>query len=91
MKSEEYTPNQPTLQEIALQFLRTIERDGHYLPEITDTIRRAIEQPRPEPTLNEQALTALTNSSQLDGYRCITEEAADLILRALEQGKEGAK
>jgi hypothetical protein len=42
-------------------------------------------QSRPEPTLNEQALTELTNSSQLDGHRCITEEAADLILRALEQ------
>ena len=34
----------PTLNSIALQMLNTIERDAHYLPEITDTIRRALEQ-----------------------------------------------
>ena len=28
---------------IALQMLGTIERDAHYLPEITDTIRKALE------------------------------------------------
>lgn len=33
----------PTLNDIALQMLDTIERDAHYLPEITDTIRRALE------------------------------------------------
>jgi hypothetical protein len=33
--------------------LGTIERDAHYLPEITDTIRKALEQLR--------ALEALTN------------------------------
>ena len=33
-----------TLNSIALQMLGTIERDAHYLPEITDTIRRALEQ-----------------------------------------------
>jgi hypothetical protein len=33
----------PTLTSIALQMLDTIERDAHYLPEITDTIRRALE------------------------------------------------
>jgi hypothetical protein len=27
-----------------MQMLSTIERDAHYLPEITDTIRRALEQ-----------------------------------------------
>jgi hypothetical protein len=32
-----------TLNSIALQMLGTIERDAHYLPEITDTIRRALE------------------------------------------------
>jgi len=37
-------PNPPTLNNIALQMLNTIERDAHYLPEITDTIRRALEQ-----------------------------------------------
>jgi hypothetical protein len=31
------------LTSIALQMLGTIERDAHYLPEITDTIRRALE------------------------------------------------
>ena len=35
-------PNPQTLTSIALQTLDTIERDAHYLPEITDTIRRAI-------------------------------------------------
>jgi hypothetical protein len=33
-----------TLNSIALQMLGTIERDAHYLPEITYTIRRALEQ-----------------------------------------------
>jgi len=37
----------PSLTEVALQMLGTIERDAHYLPEITDTIRRALEA-RPE-------------------------------------------
>jgi hypothetical protein len=36
-------PKPPTLTSIALQMLDTIERDEHYLPEITDTIRRALE------------------------------------------------
>lgn len=31
-----------SLNDIALQMLGTIERDAHYLPEITDTIRRAL-------------------------------------------------
>jgi len=35
-------PKPQTLTSIALQTLDTIERDAHYLPEITDTIRRAI-------------------------------------------------
>jgi len=35
-------PKPPTLNSIALQMLGTIERDAHYLPEITDTIRRAL-------------------------------------------------
>ena len=35
-------PKPQTLSSIALQTLDTIERDAHYLPEITDTIRRAI-------------------------------------------------
>lgn len=33
-----------SLNKVALQMLGTIERDAHYLPEITDTIRRALEQ-----------------------------------------------
>ena len=33
-----------TLNSIALQMLGTIERDGQYIPEITNTIRRALEQ-----------------------------------------------
>ncbi len=37
-------PKPQTLNSIALQMLGTIERDGHYIPEITDTIRRALEQ-----------------------------------------------
>ncbi len=37
-------PRPQTLNSIALQMLGTIERDGHYIPEITDTIRRALEQ-----------------------------------------------
>jgi hypothetical protein len=32
----------PTLNDVALQFLGTIEKDGKYLPEITDTIRKAL-------------------------------------------------
>jgi len=36
-------PKPPSLNDIALQMLDTIERDAHYLPEITDTIRRALE------------------------------------------------
>ena len=32
-----------SLNKVALQMLGTIERDAHYLPEITDTIRRALE------------------------------------------------
>lgn len=35
-------PKPQTLNSIALQMLGTIERDQHYLPEITDTIRRAL-------------------------------------------------
>jgi hypothetical protein len=37
-------PKPQTLNSIALQMLGTIECDAHYLPEITDTIRRALEQ-----------------------------------------------
>jgi hypothetical protein len=36
-------PKPPTLNNIALQMLGTIERDAHYMPEITSTIRRALE------------------------------------------------
>ena len=36
-------PKPPSLNSIALQMLGTIERDAHYMPEITDTIRRALE------------------------------------------------
>ena len=36
-------PKPPSLHELALQMLGTIERDAHYLPEITDTIRKALE------------------------------------------------
>ena len=36
-------PKPQTLTSIALQMLDTIERDAHYLPEITNTIRRALE------------------------------------------------
>ena len=36
-------PKPQTLNSIALQMLGTIERDAHYLPEITDTIRKALE------------------------------------------------
>jgi hypothetical protein len=39
-------PEPPTLNSIALQMLGTIERDAHYIPEITDTIRKALEQAR---------------------------------------------
>ena len=37
-------PEPQTLNSVALQMLGTIERDAHYIPEITDTIRRALEQ-----------------------------------------------
>lgn len=37
-------PQPPNLNSIALEMLGTIERDGHYIPEITGTIRRALEQ-----------------------------------------------
>ena len=37
-------PKPPSLNEVALQMLGTIERDAHYLTEITDTIRHALEQ-----------------------------------------------
>lgn len=37
-------PKPPEQRSIALQMLGTIERDGHYLPEITETIRRALER-----------------------------------------------
>ena len=40
---EAMRPKPQTLNSIALQMLGTIERDAHYLPEITDTIRRALE------------------------------------------------
>lgn len=36
-------PKPQSLNDIALQMLGTIERDAHYLPEITDVIRRALE------------------------------------------------
>jgi hypothetical protein len=36
-------PKPPSLNSIALQMLGTIERDAHYIPEITDTIRQALE------------------------------------------------
>jgi hypothetical protein len=36
-------PKPQTLNSIALQMLGTIERDAHYLPHITDIIRRALE------------------------------------------------
>ena len=36
-------PQPLSLNEVALQMLGTIERDAHYIPEITDTIRRALE------------------------------------------------
>ena len=36
-------PEPPSLNSIALQMLGTIERDAHYLPEITNTIRKALE------------------------------------------------
>lgn len=36
-------PKPQSLNDIALQMLGTIERDAHYLPEITDTIRNALE------------------------------------------------
>ena len=36
-------PKPPSLKELAMQMLSTIEHDAHYLSEITDTIRRALE------------------------------------------------
>jgi hypothetical protein len=36
-------PKSQTLNSVALQMLKTIERDGHYIPEITETIRCALE------------------------------------------------
>jgi hypothetical protein len=36
-------PKPPSLNSIALRMLGTIERDARYLPEITDTIRKALE------------------------------------------------
>ncbi len=33
-----------TLNDIALKMLETIEKDGRYLPEITDTIRKALKE-----------------------------------------------
>ena len=36
-------PKPQSLNSIALEMVGTIERDAHYLPEITDTIRRALE------------------------------------------------
>jgi len=35
-------PEPQTLNSIALEMLSTIEKDGKYLPEITDTIRKAL-------------------------------------------------
>jgi hypothetical protein len=35
-------PGQQTLNDIAIKMLETIERDGRYLPEITETIRKAL-------------------------------------------------
>jgi len=37
-------PKPQTLNSIALQMLDTIERDARYLPEITDTIRKALKE-----------------------------------------------
>jgi hypothetical protein len=36
-------PKPPTLNSIALQMLGTIEQSEHFIPEITDTIRKALE------------------------------------------------
>jgi len=36
-------PKPPTLNSIALQLLSTIEQSEHFIPEITDTIRKALE------------------------------------------------
>ena len=36
-------PKPPTMNSIALQMLGTIEQSEHFIPEITDTIRRALE------------------------------------------------
>ena len=40
---EAMRPKPPTLNSVALQMLGTIERDAHYISEITDTIRKALE------------------------------------------------
>jgi len=37
-------PEPPSLKEINLKHLDAIERDGHYLPEILQDLRRAVEQ-----------------------------------------------
>lgn len=37
-------PKPQTLNDIALKMLETIERDGRYLPEIIDTIRKALKK-----------------------------------------------
>jgi len=36
-------PKAPTLNSLALQMLSTIEQSKHFIPEITDTIRKALE------------------------------------------------
>jgi hypothetical protein len=37
-------PKQPSLKEQSLKHLEVMERDGHYLPEILQDLRRAVEQ-----------------------------------------------
>jgi hypothetical protein len=37
-------PKPPSLKEINLKHLDVMERDGHYLPEILQDLRRAVEQ-----------------------------------------------
>jgi hypothetical protein len=63
-------PKPPTLNSIALQMLGTIERDAHYLPEITDTIRKALEQLR---ALESWPMTELFPSAQavLNAFRAV--------------------
>jgi hypothetical protein len=62
-------PKPATLNSIALQMLGTIERDAHYLPEITDTIRCALEQLNdcPHPQQPPSAYAAITRCSGRDG------------------------